>query len=60
MYYMLHFWLLFHESNKTLAYPQTPGLFLVHLAIVAVGGALFATLAYGADRLVKIYRGQEG
>lgn len=59
IYYMVHFWVFFHESNKTFALPLSPGLLLVHLTIVAVGGALFATLAYGVDRLVNIYRGHD-
>jgi hypothetical protein len=57
MCYLGHFWIFFSASVKTLNWSPTMDITLVHLCIVAVGGALFATVAYGVEKLLKSYTG---
>jgi hypothetical protein len=58
MYYILHFWLFFGKSFAV-QFPTAPDITLVLLCVAAVGGVLFATAAYGVNKLSKVYGGAE-
>lgn len=58
MYYILHFWLFFGKSFAS-SFPASPDIIPVLFCVAAVGGVLFAALAYGIDTLGKIYFGMD-
>jgi len=57
MYYILHFW-LFWGASFGARFPVSLDIIPVLLCVAAVGGVVFATVAYLIDLLWKMYLGR--